>query len=274
MKTDDKSTLPPIFTSSWDDGHPLDMRLAEMLALHGFNATIYVPLSNREGLPVMTGAQLRELQAGGLEIGSHTLDHCYLTTVDDATAKLQIIQGKTELENALGQAVPGFCYPGGKYHKRHVKMVDEAGFRYARHIVNLHADVAPNPFAMPVSIQLYPHRPDVYLRNFVLHGSWRQRTRMLAAALSQPDLLSRLKSVLDVACMQNGVFHLWGHSWELDLFDGWPVLDLFLRYAAERIPPENRLSNMDTLLWRQVLVNGTIEKPFGSDGLILRGSDV
>jgi peptidoglycan/xylan/chitin deacetylase (PgdA/CDA1 family) len=259
MKADDKSTLPPIFTSSWDDGHPLDMRLAEMLARHGFNATFFVPLSNREGLPVMTGTQLRELQAGGFEIGSHTLDHCYLTTVDDATAAYQIIQGKIELEQALGQAVPGFCYPGGKHKKRHVAMVDKAGFHYARHIINFHADVAPNPFTMPVSIQLYPHRPDVYLRNFVHHGAWRQRTRMLTAALSHHDLPTRLKSTFDVAWKEDGVFHLWGHSWELDQFDGWAVLEDFLRYVAERVPPENRLSSLDTLHRRRVLSSKIIQ---------------
>ncbi len=253
------TTFPPIFTSSWDDGHPLDMRLAELLARHGFGSTFFVPLSNREGLPVMTGEQFRALQAGGFEIGSHTLDHCYLTTVDDATATFQIVQGKAALEQTLGQAVPGFCYPGGKHRKRHVEMVEKAGFCYARNTINFHADVAPKPLAMAVTLQFYPHRPDIYLRNFVRHGAWPQRVRLLKAVLPHHDLLSRLRSSLDVACEQNGVFHLWGHSWELDRFDGWAMLDDFLRYAAERIPQKNRLSNLDTLRQRRVLANQTID---------------
>jgi hypothetical protein len=253
MGSEDKSTVSPIFTSSWDDGHPLDMRLAEMLARHGFGATFFVPLSNREGLPVMTGEQLRALQAGGFEIGSHTLDHCYLTTVDDATATFQIVQGKTELEQVLGQAVSGFCYPGGKNHKRHVEMVEKAGFRYARHTINFHADVSPKPFAMPVTLQFYPHRPNVYLRNFIRYGAWPRRVRMLGAVMTHRNLLSLLCGSLDEVCEQSGVFHLWGHSWELDMFGGWAVLENFLRYAAQCIPAENRLSNLYTLCWRGVL---------------------
>jgi peptidoglycan/xylan/chitin deacetylase (PgdA/CDA1 family) len=248
-----KARFVPLFTSSWDDGHPLDIRVADVLARHGFGATFFVPSSNRELLPVMTAAQLRALQAGGFEIGSHTLNHCYLTTIDDAAARCQIVQGKRELEQALGQPVLGFCYPGGKYNKRHVEMVNTAGFRYARHMSNLYADLKPEPFAMPVTLQFYPHPRSVYLRNFVRHSGWRRRTRMLITALSHDDLLSRLQRALEVACEQNGVFHLWGHSYELNNFNGWAVLDDFLRYAAECIPAENRLANVDALCRRDVL---------------------
>lgn len=254
MPPDVKPSLPSLFTSSWDDGHPLDMRLADLLARHGFGSTFFVPLSNREGLPVMTGEQLRALQAGGFEIGSHTLDHCYLTTVDDATAKFQIVQGKTELEQALGQAVPGFCYPGGKHRKRHVEMVEKAGFRYARHTYNFYADPDSNPFIMPVTLQIYPHGRFVYARNFVRHSAWGRRMRMFGAAMSHRDLLEKLRSTLDITCEQGGVFHLWGHSWEMDRFDGWTVLENFLRYAAQCIPAENRLSNLDTLYRGGVLI--------------------
>lgn len=138
--------MQTLFTSSWDDGHPMDIRLAEILGKHGFNATFFVPLSNREKLPVMAPEQMRELRAGGFEIGSHTLDHCYLNTVDDATAAAQIEQGKLQLEHALGEAVPGFCYPGGKCHARHVDMVRRAGFAYARKTVNFHPDVGRIPW--------------------------------------------------------------------------------------------------------------------------------
>ncbi|MDQ2820342.1 MAG: polysaccharide deacetylase family protein [Pseudomonadota bacterium] len=51
--------------------------------------------------------------ASQFEIGSHTVDHRYLSSVDDVEAHRQIAQGKTQLEDLLGQAVTGFCYPGG-----------------------------------------------------------------------------------------------------------------------------------------------------------------
>lgn len=243
----------PLFTSSWDDGHPLDTRLAELLQRHGCKATFFVPSANREGLPVLSDAQIRLLAANGFEIGSHTLDHCYLTSVDAKTAQEQIAMGKMRLEAALGEAVEGFCYPGGKFRAEHCEMVRKAGFTYARTTVNLHGEVNPDPFAMPVSIQCYPHSAAVYLRNFALYGSWGRRIRMLPAALSAKNLSSRLKNTLDAVCMRGGVFHLWGHSWELDRIDGWSVLDDFLSYVAERIPAEDRLTNREALRRRSVL---------------------
>ncbi len=238
----------PLFTSSWDDGHPLDARLAELLQLHGFKATFFVPMSNREGRPVMSGSQMRNLLGKGFEIGSHTLDHCYLTTLDDATAQNQIIQGKRQLEQTLGTQVRGFCYPGGKYADRHIKMVRAAGFEYARTTKNLHTDILQDAYEMPVGFQCYPHSSAVYLRNFVRYGDWRRRTRMLPLALYRGDLLGRLRGALDEACLRGGVFHLWGHSWEFDQFDGWRLLEEFLGYASERIPAEDRLTNFDVLL--------------------------
>lgn len=243
----------PLFTSSWDDGHPLDTRLAELLLAHGFKSTFFVPLSNREGLPVMSASQIRNLQQEGFEIGSHTLDHCYLSSVDDKTAQLQIVQGKEQLEQILGAPVPGFCYPGGKFAERHKQMVRTAGFDYARTTQNLYTDVLQDAYAMPVGLQCYPHASAVYLRNFIRYGAWWQRTRLLSQALSSKNLLSRLKEVLDSVCLHGGVFHLWGHSWELDQAGGWRLLEDFLVYAAEKIPVEARLSNLEVLRARSIL---------------------
>ena len=37
-----------IVTTSWGDGNPLDIRLAEILASHGLRGTFYVPLRNAD----------------------------------------------------------------------------------------------------------------------------------------------------------------------------------------------------------------------------------
>lgn len=102
----------------------------------------------------------------------------------------------------------------------------------------------------PVSLQCYPHRRDVYLRNYIRGGDWSRRASMLASVLPHQDLQARMRSMLDAVCARGGVFHLWGHSWEMDQFNGWQTLDSFLRYAAERIPATHRLSNLDVLCQR------------------------
>ena len=235
-----------IFTTSWDDGHPLDARVAELLSRHGFQGTFYMPLSNREGLPVMPPGEVRHL-GQRFEIGSHTIDHCYLKTVDAAEARRQIVEGKTRLEQILGHRVSGFCYPGGQRTLEVRQMVVDAGFDYARTSVNFHRTLRADLFGMPTTIQYYPHTGGAFVRNFIRRGEWGRRYGLFRLALRRGDFMSRLQAMLDHVCFHGGVFHLWGHSWEFGNFDGWRQLDGFLRYAAERIPAERRLSNREVL---------------------------
>ncbi len=234
-----------IFTTSWDDGHPLDARVADLLSLHGFQGTFYVPLSNREGLPVMPPGEMRRL-AQGFEIGSHTIDHCYLKTVDATEARRQIVGGKNQIEQILGRGVSGFCYPGGHGTLAHRQMVVDAGFDYARTNVGFHRELTTDRFLMPTTMQYYPHGRTVLVGNFIMRGDWGRRKDVFSIAWTG-NLMSRLQAVLDFVCLHGGVFHLWGHSWELEGFDGWRQLDGFLRYAAERIPAGSRVSNREVV---------------------------
>jgi peptidoglycan/xylan/chitin deacetylase (PgdA/CDA1 family) len=236
-----------LFTSSWDDGHPLDLRLAELLQRHGFPGTFYVPIRNGFGLPVISAPEIRRLAAVA-EVGSHTLDHCYLTSVGDTKARAQICAGKSELEQALGATVAGFCYPGGQFNAAHRRMVAAAGFRYARTTVNLCSDGGTDPFLVPTSLQLYPHPRSVYLRNWMRRGRWLTRHDLARVALSNAELLPRLRAALARVARTGGLFHLWGHSWEFDAIDGWRVLDEFLRYASDLVPADLRLTNHAALL--------------------------
>jgi peptidoglycan/xylan/chitin deacetylase (PgdA/CDA1 family) len=179
------------------------------------------------------------------EIGSHTIDHCYLNTVGVAEARRQIVAGKHRLEQVLARRVIGFCYPGGHYTLEHRQMVVDAGFDYARTVANFYRTLLTDPFSMPTTIQYYPHTRNVFITNFFNGGEWRRRSGLFCVSVAEGDLMSRLRRLLDYVCIRGGVFHLWGHSWELDRFDGWRQLDNFLRYAADRIPVERRLSNSE-----------------------------
>lgn len=231
-----------LFTCSIDDGHPSDLKMAELLARHGLKGTFYLPLKNRERLPVMSPAQMREI-GKSFEVGSHTYDHCYLESVDEAEAARQITEGKRKLEDALGQAVKGFCYPGGKYGKKHVEMVRAAGFRYARTVKNLCFDAGSDPFEMPTTVQFYPHSKSVYLRNFAKGGDWAHRLGGLNAALRAESWTGRLYALFDHAYRNGSVFHLWCHSHDIDQVDAWGEMDRFLAYVSGHVSLPNRLDN-------------------------------
>ncbi len=229
-------------TISVDDGHPLDLRSAALLARHGLRATFYLPRSNREGPPVLTDVQARML-AQGFELGSHTLSHCFLTRVDERRAWQEISAGKRALEGGVGQPVQGFCYPGGRYRRLHVRQVQAAGFRFARTTQNLRIDAGDQPFEMPTSAQFYPHPRTVWLRNFLSQRDWAPRAPALLALLHEADWLLRLYRLLALAEARGGLLHLWWHSLDIERLGLWSALDRLLAAIAARVPPPQRLAN-------------------------------
>ena len=231
-----------VFTCSIDDGHPSDMKAAELLNKHGLNGTFYIPINNEEGFPVMSHAQMREL-GQRFEIGSHTYDHCFLKHVPITEAHFQIEAGKRRLEDILGREVTGFCYPGGAYRQGDAEMVRACGFRYARTTKNLCFDAGAQPYEMPTTLQLYPHKRAVYLRNFVRFGNWLERSDGLRLALNHESWIDRLHAMFDHAVRCGGIFHLWGHSRDIDQFDAWSELDRFLAHVAAKVGQADRLTN-------------------------------
>ena len=97
-----------IVTTSWDDGHPLDLRLAELLASYGVAGTFYVPL-NYDRVPPVTQARLLSLQDLGMEIGAHGIDHTMLTKTKDLIN--EVVTGKTRFLNSLNVFIRVFANP-------------------------------------------------------------------------------------------------------------------------------------------------------------------
>lgn len=244
-----------VFTCSIDDGHPSDMKVADLLSKHSLNGTFFVPINNQEGYDVMSDLQIRELSRR-FEIGSHTHDHCFLNGVDIKEAHYQISEGKNRLEDLLGTRVSGFCYPRGQYRKRVVDIVHACGFAYARTTENLRFDAGRKPLEMPTTIQFYPHYPGVYLRNYARAGQWIRRLDGLRLAIRESHWIARMYAMFDYACEHQAVFHLWGHSRDIDELNAWGELDRFFAYVASGVPVANRLNNEQLAL--RTYVNGKL----------------
>jgi hypothetical protein len=119
----------------------------------------------------------------------------------------------------------------------------------------MHDDLPSDLFQMPVSLHFYPRRRVDLARAFVneerhrlTQWRWPRRLPVFLAAVSKDDFAARFRKLVDRACEQGGVFHIWGHSWEIDRFNGWALLDTVLRYAAERVPAAARVSNQELAL--------------------------
>ena len=211
-------------TTSWDDGHPLDYRLAEMLTKHGLTGTFYIP-RHAENI-TMTVSQVRELSRC-FEIGAHTMRHTFLDGVTELTAEREITESKGWVEDITGKQCTMFCPPGGKFDHRHIRMVKAAGYTGLRSVELLSLAEPTRQMGLqilPTSIQAHPHGRGTYLRNtvkrFALKNLWKY-----AKNGGQTNWVTLAEQMLHQIAQEGGVFHLWGHSWELEKTGQWKNLE-------------------------------------------------
>ncbi len=227
---------PPklVITTSWDDGFPSDRRLADLLTQFGLSATFYIPRnSQRETLSESGVARL----AVQFEIGAHTLDHLSLRTLDDATAHEQIAGSKQWVEQVTGKPCLVFCPPLGKYHRRHVTMIGQSGYRGFRTVEMASTStprVAGGLIEMATTIQAHPHQPLAYLKNALRRHRFAAILKSLTT-WTTANWESRADPLIHDAQRHHGVFHLWGHSWEIDEHDQWKPLEVVCRRLGELV---------------------------------------
>jgi len=245
-----------LITTSWDDGHPLDLRVAERLARRGMRGTFYVPL-RYHAVPRMSPSAMRHLHAMGMEIGSHTVSHPRLSEVNDDIAFREMRESRDALEDLLGEPVTSFCYPEGKLRPGLIGLAAAAGYTLARTTLAFRNSLAFHPLAMPVSMQLYPHSPAILGRHALLEGNFAGLAAWIGrfGCVSDPArLTARMHSDLRA---RGGILHLWGHSWELEQNGLWPLLDRVLDVIAREQGVEH-VTNHGVLARRPAAQGGTL----------------
>ena len=130
---------------TFDDGYQDNYLYAlPILKKNGFTATVFVITNTIGGFndfdlkakiepknKMMNWSEIRAMDANGITIGSHTLDHPHLTKITPSEAKRQIIESKKLLEKGLGKRVRYFCYPYGDVNPAIVQWVKESGYEAA-----------------------------------------------------------------------------------------------------------------------------------------------
>ena len=217
----------PIITTSWDDGHPLDSKLSDLLLKNKIPGTFYIPLTNQEN-PVMENKSIKDLSQN-FEIGGHTLNHKVLTLLDDDEINYEILKGKEELEKICGE-VNSFAYPRGQYDKKIIKIVKDVGFKGARTAELLHTKIN-NTFEYHPTIQAVDRNILSKGKQFLKSDSSSLKIFLLRKRLFQNNWYELAKSTLNYVLENGGIWHLWGHSWEIENLNDWNKLDSILDYA-------------------------------------------
>lgn len=129
------TTLPvhPIVIT-FDDGWGDQFKYAfPILQKYHYTATFFIftnPVGTRG---FVTWDDLRALRDAGMDIGSHSRSHPFLTKITDPKILWNEINGsKLALERNLGITVTEFAYPFGRFDATSTEMVKKAGYTAAR----------------------------------------------------------------------------------------------------------------------------------------------
>jgi peptidoglycan/xylan/chitin deacetylase (PgdA/CDA1 family) len=233
----------PIVTTSWDDGHPCDRRLADLLAECGVAGTFYIPASY-SSRAVLDAPGIRAL-ARGFEIGGHTLSHPRLTGIDEARWLPEIAGCKQHLEEILGRPITTFCYPYGKYNRRVRQAVIEAGFTGARTTRQFRLDIGDDPWLMATTIAASDLPSWLRTRYFLHTADIGGMLTFIRAGMTK-NWLQLAATLFEMSLERGGVWHLWGHSWQLEDNDMWADLRTLLKHVGGR-PGVGYLTNAEVL---------------------------
>jgi peptidoglycan/xylan/chitin deacetylase (PgdA/CDA1 family) len=195
-----------LIETSWDDGSEQDFKIAELLLRYNLPGTFYIP-TNCEILPI----DIKKLHDMGFTIGCHTNSHpADLKLLTRQEQYDEILENKNFLEQIIGKKIETFCYPRGRYNKTTIEILKELGFKEARTTNILSYDRTLSPFQKQTSVHAYPNK-DKY------------------KGIPWVDVS---KNLYDLAKASDGCFHIWGHGWEIEMFDEWVNLEKVFKYIS------------------------------------------
>lgn len=199
--------------ASWDDGAYQDFRIAELMKKYNIPTIFYWPFNLNKSLNLskvkkfLTMNDCLELSKN-FEIGSHTVTHSHLTKLTQKQAENEIFNSRKLWQDKTGQEINSFCYPRGYYNNFIKILVKNAGYINARTTI----------------VGFLSPGDDLYESKTTIHvGIDRKEYGDISWELFSKKMLNEAK------IKQDNIFHIMGHSWEIDLYNDWENLENLLK---------------------------------------------
>jgi peptidoglycan/xylan/chitin deacetylase (PgdA/CDA1 family) len=135
------SPLPGTAVLTFDDGwHDAVTTVVPMLERLGLSATFFVcpgwfggehPDVQGDGSRLVTADDIELLAQHGMIVGSHSMSHRDLRTLDDASLRSELCDSKAIIEDVTKRQCRLFAYPYGLFDERVERAVEEAGYGLA-----------------------------------------------------------------------------------------------------------------------------------------------
>jgi peptidoglycan-N-acetylglucosamine deacetylase len=222
-----------IITTSWDDGHKLDFKLAKLLKKYGIRGTFYISPKNREFRKedLLSEEEIKKLN-DDFEIGAHTMTHPRLTKINENEAIKEINDSKKYLENIVKEEVRCFCYPGGKYNEKIMKLVKKAGFCYSRTMGKFEFNFAQNLLLSGATLET--HRNSLLTLPIDSLRILKFTNFNLIRFIKSLHWEYLAKKTFDHIEKYGDVYHLWGHSWVIERSNDWEKVEKVFSYISNR----------------------------------------
>jgi peptidoglycan-N-acetylglucosamine deacetylase len=90
------------------------------------------------------------------------------------------------------------------------------------------------PYEMPVTLQAYPHSVTGYLKNLGRNRDPQALVTYMTRLRRAASWVDLGKRFFDEVMQHGGIWHLYGHSWEIEELGLWGALRELLTYVANR----------------------------------------
>ncbi len=200
--------LKKALTFSYDDGHPCDERLINILDNYGLHGTFninYNSFMSRWGKTEESLKERVELYKNH-EVAVHGLTHPHLDTLSTPAITYEIFKDREGLEKIFGRIVNGMAYP---YYRAGGEKTDHAmracGINYGR--------VTPASYNFKLPSDWYNWNPTCHHKD--------------------PRLMELAEKFLEAEVQQYSLlFYVWGHSFEFDAQNNWEIMERFAPYIS------------------------------------------
>jgi peptidoglycan/xylan/chitin deacetylase (PgdA/CDA1 family) len=114
---------------TFDDGCASDAEIALPILLRkGVVADFFVLAGRLDAPGSLSTAQVLELQAAGMRIGSHGMHHVDWRTLPDAQLERELVDSRRLLSELAGREIKEAACPFGRYDRRVLRQARRAGY--------------------------------------------------------------------------------------------------------------------------------------------------
>lgn len=197
--------------ASWDDASFYDRKMADLMKKYNVKTVFYWPCNLDKSRNMNKCNKFLALNdckelAKDFEVGSHTVTHNWLPDLNTQQARNEIFDSRKFWQDVTGQAVESFSYPRGRHNELVRILVKNAGYKEARTTIVGHLKPNDDPLQMHTTVHV---------------GIDRKEYKDISWELFARKMIKEAKD--------DSVYHLWGHSWEIELYKDWENLENLLK---------------------------------------------